>query len=904
MHDDILDVRDIDALIASHRLNEALAALKAALAAQPRHLPFVTKQAEILRRLGRPAVAVALLKGALEKAPDALALRDALATCLRQSGKSTQSLAVCEETLALHPGHIPAVMARIDALIAAYRLDEALVAAKAARAAQPRHLPFTAKEAEVLRRLARPVEAVVLLERALEKTPGELVLRDALATCLRQSGESARSLAVSEATLALDPGHIPAAMARIDALIASHRLQEALAAVQAARAEKAGHLPFVAKQAEVLRRLGRPADAVALLERALEKAPDALALRDALAICLRQTGETARSLALSEETLASFPEHRPAAMARVDALIALGDQAGLEELAASIMAEPATGKHDPSKHVSDALILVRVLSALRSDNEVQLLKDAAGRLNSAARILPPDALWRIYLRADQLGFGASYRALLSDLLGRDRLPLGVCIGITEELYRNGSAEWQRIAARLKHHLTPLEHWHFRLVCIEIAEGAEAALTARRTGHRQGKPQETLLLQRLLMLTGRLRLASRYLRRACRRWPWHPGIFQAYLSMLIRAGALEELHSALHGDRPPSLDFRIAAACAWSEIGDLPAAEAIIHGIKDRQQRNRLDLILLSHYLRRGEIDRADTLSERVREALPRRSVLQSGPTINGLLQFDVELARRDGKSADARTYLSQAGAEIETWCRANPDGGSQARSDVPPQVMQYWDAPQPPDDIAALIEGWRQAPGVAHHRADRREAMTWLEAQLGLDWVKALRAARSPAEQSDYFRLAWLMLEGGLYVDCDDRLIGDLQSVFSKTRGLTVFIEPRGAISNNIVFAPPMHPAIVWAAHAARRALLERHSDNTWLKTGPGLLTRAVAWYLKEGTEGPRDIRILPRHVLGSWVQVHVPLPYKRTSNYWNAAERGAGSTATLLELAPSLLKGGPAPAA
>ena len=67
----------------------------------------------------------------------------------------------------------------------------------------------------------------------------------------------------------------------------------------------------------------------------------------------------------------------------------------------------------------------------------------------------------------------------------------------------------------------------------------------------------------------------------------------------------------------------------------------------------------------------------------------------------------------------------------------------------------------------------------------------------------------------------------------------------------------------------------ARDALLRRENDNTWSKTGPGLLTRAVAQHLTAEGSGGADLTILPQHAIAPFVQVHVPQPYKQTSAHW-----------------------------
>ncbi|MFC6712237.1 hypothetical protein [Paracoccus cavernae] len=93
-----------------------------------------------------------------------------------------------------------------------------------------------------------------------------------------------------------------------------------------------------------------------------------------------------------------------------------------------------------------------------------------------------------------------------------------------------------------------------------------------------------------------------------------------------------------------------------------------------------------------------------------------------------------------------------------------------------------------------------------------------------------------------------------------------------------GAVGNNLIVAPPRHPAILWAAICAKRALEERHNETIWGKTGPGLLTRAVAWHIQKAAASGNapSLRILPRWQLGRIVQFHSPLSYKSSKSYWN----------------------------
>jgi hypothetical protein len=75
--------------------------------------------------------------------------------------------------------------------------------------------------------------------------------------------------------------------------------------------------------------------------------------------------------------------------------------------------------------------------------------------------------------------------------------------------------------------------------------------------------------------------------------------------------------------------------------------------------------------------------------------------------------------------------------------------------------------------------------------------------------------------------------------------------------------------------------------LLRRDNDSVWLKTGPGLLTRAVSsWMLRQPPGAPGDTTILRQVDLYKVVKPHVPLPYKKTGRYWNRAVTRTNDTA------------------
>ena len=869
--------------VALGHFDKALRVVERERANKPRSPALLSLHASVLRRLGRPAEGAALLEPEVTARPKLPGLNNEFANCLRQVGDLARSLAVTDATLSAFPKNRTAQLNRILALKGMRRFDEALRAIEAARGDNPRSPDLLLHHALTLRSLGRPAEGATLLETELMARPNQAGLRNGLARCLRDAGELERSLALTEATLAESPGHPAARSDRIMTLHAMSRFEEALPVVEEARTDDPGSPVFLSLHAATLRSLGRPAEGAALLEQDAAVTLSDLRVRDELARCLRESGELKRSLAIAEETLEASPGHRVAQRERVTAVLALHDRKMLEALLASLLAEMDDADADMQLKLSSLHSLVRILPSLPSNNAVKILSDRAAQIQSRHAQLDSETKWNLFAVSGGLGLASRFRFLLDDLFRQTDLPASVAIGIIEESFVNGSKEWFGVATEVARRTRETERWQVDLHVVDLRQGCDAALAARKGRMRPKSPAASLFISDLLDRSGRIRLALRYVRFARLTWPRHNGLYRMQLRLLVRTDGIADLRALIESSEQQTDQFRAMAIQALIEIGDAAEAERRIGDLKSRHLIDRDQFSLFEGRLRQGEVLADDSMFDTFRAALPHRSAIQFGPSINGVLKFDLDLISRSDAPADHRLFVPPAGRAVDAWMKSRSDSDTGGCSVIPRKVLQYWDKNEPPRDIAQIMASWEAADGVSYYRFSRPSASVWLRSRLGEDWQTAIQAARSPAEQADFFRLAWLMLEGGIYADSDDRLIGDLSDLLDGSRGLTVFREPLGLLANNVILAPPMHPAIVWAAHAAKRALLERHNDNTWTKTGPGLMTRAVAWYLDQPQQDCHDLRIVPLHALGRWVQVHVKLPYKRTINYWNRKAVDAG---------------------
>jgi mannosyltransferase OCH1-like enzyme len=213
---------------------------------------------------------------------------------------------------------------------------------------------------------------------------------------------------------------------------------------------------------------------------------------------------------------------------------------------------------------------------------------------------------------------------------------------------------------------------------------------------------------------------------------------------------------------------------------------------------------------------------------------------------------------------------------------------IPRRITQYWDAADPPSDVAALMASWSRCnPDYAYRRFDDAGARRFL-AQAGLHDVLAVYdRADQPAQKADLFRLAVLAVEGGLWADADDLCLTDISTLLSGPAAFVTYQEIYGTLGNNVLAAVPGHPVIQRALELATAALAGGDTDIAWLSTGPGLLSRAFVDAMRVSRLEPEAFlassRIVERGELAAWIACHRSAAYKRTDMHWLRRSIAAG---------------------
>lgn len=727
----------------------------------------------------------------------------------------------------------------------------------------------------------RPAEALALLAPGLaDPAPGAETLFEA-ARCQHALGDDAAARALLDRLLAAQPDHKPGLLMRLNLLAAGTDIPAALrCAIGTIR-----RLPEEARprliRARLLRQAGRVEKARDALLALARLAPDDPARLLELARCQHALGAHAAAL---DSLRAAGQLRREALALGVNCALALRDDDALRRHADWLAAQLAatTG---PDRHAPVAQALARLLCQMEAGPQDVTWAGWLDRLGELAGSLPPPLLWRLARAAEAQGGAARAQPLLEALLDGRELSLPLARDVLRAAHAAGGGALELAAPRLRAGLPPAAQAGFDLAHAALRDGAAGALAARQRVPARG-PQEVLWVRALLLEAGQRGRALRYLRRACRAHPEDASLRGAWVKDLIAAGevaaARAEVARLLR--LPDQLAGRAPRIAAQACLALDDAAGALRHLEDDRDPPAGMRFQAL---LRLGRLEEAEAALASPASRVPQRRRVHRNATLDGLRLAEYRLATEAEGASGAAQFAGAAIRVLDDWLAAprpaltlGPIGAGQPP--IPRTILQYWNTGQPPAALRPLMDSWRREAGFAYRLLDRDGARQFLLAELGAEWAAALRLARHPAEESDYVRLCHLLVHGGVYADCDDRLVGPLATLAEGRGGLVVFREPGGALANNLLLASPRNPILAQAAIAARRALLRRDNDSPWGKTGPGLLTRMVASAIEEARRmgGPPPVEILPQHVARRVVQIHVPLAYKRTGAYWNSASR------------------------
>ena len=228
---------------------------------------------------------------------------------------------------------------------------------------------------------------------------------------------------------------------------------------------------------------------------------------------------------------------------------------------------------------------------------------------------------------------------------------------------------------------------------------------------------------------------------------------------------------------------------------------------------------------------------------------------------------------------------------------------IPKLIIQYWHDPHDlPADVQNCIESWSPLESIGFTRLqfDDELASKYISVHFGDRHFQAFSRCHHPAMRCDYFRLCFILLNGGFYVDADEvysgRNIADyfcdlrlkVQPLCYDTTTDTMvetqlFLSERTFsaswifyVNNNPLICPSNHPVIHIALNRANRLIFANSGKaDIQSTTGPGNLTASL---VEHALSCERANELSNVRILADWEEISTsvwPLSYRSDDRNW-----------------------------
>jgi tetratricopeptide (TPR) repeat protein len=194
-----------EALQRQKRHDEAEAAYRDLLAADPGHATALVRLADLLRAAGRLDEAEACAAAALARDEDLPAAWFAAGMVMKEKGRSEAAIERFERVLRLEPRHAPTLRQIGEILRYENRIGDAEARFREALRARPDDAGLLVDLAQVLADQMRYDEAFAALEKALARDPGSAMALATKGVLLDLTGRAGEAREVLDAALARDP---------------------------------------------------------------------------------------------------------------------------------------------------------------------------------------------------------------------------------------------------------------------------------------------------------------------------------------------------------------------------------------------------------------------------------------------------------------------------------------------------------------------------------------------------------------------------------------------------------------------------------------------------------------------------------------------------------------------------
>ncbi len=224
--------------------------------------------------------------------------------------------------------------------------------------------------------------------------------------------------------------------------------------------------------------------------------------------------------------------------------------------------------------------------------------------------------------------------------------------------------------------------------------------------------------------------------------------------------------------------------------------------------------------------------------------------------------------------------------------GRTSEREIPGRLFFYWDK-DPPPEIRDNIAYHQNASGLQVTLCTRDMAIEFLDAYYGRDSRNLFLGLRHPAEESDFIRYHLIHTFGGYYLDLDERLIAP-NLLKSYAEGTDAFLvrSNTGPLENSLFGGVAGSCVTEEALHVLLHNCYAHANDSIWLKSGPGVLTRAVVRLYHRAfieMQPLPSFRVMPDRVYGDLL-LGLDVSYRNDARDWRVfeAEQAAKSTSAV----------------
>lgn len=899
------------------KLDEAERRAKQALIAQPNRPELHALDARIQANIGHQDLALERVDRALENWPENAALRIARLDILRNMGLKKPVLLMLRQLRreGLQPpgvimaamrfyqmhGRVRAVLIVLDYLLGHYPKN-----VKAVELRQ-KILDGLLKGAQRAIKTDDLVQAERLLRQAVQSSSAALQVWQLWVQSASRQGllvEAERRL--QEALKVHDAPEFYAVGSRIQA--AKGQLNQALERVDAALARWPEHAGLQITKLDLLNQLGDKRSILNILRQLRREGTQHPGVMMAAARFYQAYNRQGATLLVLDQVLEQQPQNRAARLMRQKVIAARASSdfpasAGLTEALARARQGKAPSPTDLAE-LLQALKLVTTSELNTSSALMTTCQEATTLLSgSLSRLTEQEAL-DLFNQAERFGHGEAAHRSMRQLFAKGPRTPGVANALFDKAMASVEPHQADVAAaRLLRYVPQAQRAIPEAEFALRLHGPQSALARLRQERRKQRSlPEARKLIKFVQLADLNGLGLRYVRFCRRRWPNDVELCLQQARLLMNAGFPREALDVLNSPMPAAKRLPVAQirVHCWLELGDSETALAELDQLgtlTDKMFELRLQVLVTL-----GREDDAQALIQDARHrgvsnhmTSGHFSISLLGHHLNDLILFRSEQRTLPPGRHEAdlmARYHHPAMQEILRHTREALPERDESRC-IPLQVVQYWDQRKPPSSVAEIMRSWSSSSQAQYERFSSQQARSFLKRTFGPEFARAYGRANNLAEAADFFRLCYLRHHGGLYADADDRLHGQVEALMPPGVGLVCYRESFGALANNVIAAAPGHPAIVHASEMAAEALLARDNDSTWSKTGPGLFTRAVAYYLATATStsAHERVAVLPLYQLRRQVQIHMALPHKKTKQYWNT------SRSTSVDVAPYIME-------